>query len=708
MQDFSSYFLRMLNYLSTISFWDVIDILIVAYLFYKVIDLVRKTSSYNLAKGILLLLIFLWLSGPSVFNLTMINFILRKAVEIGLIALVIIFQPELRKLLSRMGSKDFYGIFSQKTQITSKAESAITQTVLACEQMSKTKTGALIIFEHNMKLSDIMTTGTIINADITAELLKNIFYPKAPLHDGALIIRNFRIAAAGCVLPLTAKTNLSKDLGMRHRAGIGASEISDAITVIVSEETGGISVAIDGMLKRNLSVAMLEQILRKELVVEETKKSTAAEVFLVFDKHKVNKDGTEKRTKKIYDSKVFWMIISLLCSLMMWAYVTSQDTTDKNLTFTGIPVEFQGQEELLSERDLSITDVSADSVSIVVKGNRSTISKLKASDIKAVIDVSSITAPNNMTWTYKLVFPNYVNENEISVVRKNPDTINFTVIKNGSKTVDIKGSFGGTIAEGCVAEEFVFDPKTLTIDGPEEIINKIDHVWVEFGKNQTIDSAYVEEAEFTLRDKNDNIIPKDGLRFSEETVTATQPILKTKELPLNVRFISGGGITESDCDVTIDPSSIKVAGDSRIIDDMESIEIGTIDLSSFSSGYEHTFAIELPDGVQNLTGVSDAKVTVEVNGSHTKTFTTSNIACKGVSNGYHATIDTKEIEVTLRALSQDALNRVKPEDITVIADLSDYGSTTGQIIVNAKVSVAGHDNVGAVGDVRVTVTIYKD
>ena len=223
--------------------------------------------------------------------------------------------------------------------------------------MSKTKTGALIIFERNMKLSDIMTTGTIINADITAELLKNIFYPKAPLHDGALIIRNFRIAAAGCVLPLTAKTNLSKDLGMRHRAGIGASEISDAITVIVSEETGGISVAIEGMLKRNLSVAMLEQILRKELVVEETKKSTAAEVFSrFFDKHKVNKDGTEKkRTKKIYDSKVFWMIISLLCSLMMWAYVTSQDTTDKNLTFTGIPVEFQGAGRT-AEREESVNN----------------------------------------------------------------------------------------------------------------------------------------------------------------------------------------------------------------------------------------------------------------------------------------------------------------------------------------------------------------
>ncbi len=296
MQDVSNYFLRMLNYLSTISFWDVVDILIVAFLFYKVIDLVRKTSSYNLAKGILVLLVVLWLSGPSVFNLTMINFILRKAVEIGLIALVIIFQPELRKLLSKMGSKNFYGIFSPKVQTNSIADSAITQTVLACEQMSKTKTGALIVFERGVMLNDIMTTGTIIDAGITAELLKNIFYPKAPLHDGALIVRNFRIAAAGCVLPLTSKTNLSKDLGMRHRAGIGVSEVSDAITVIVSEETGGISIAVEGMLKRNLSVSMLEQILRKELIVEETKKSTAVEVFSrFFNKRKVNDDGTEKK-----------------------------------------------------------------------------------------------------------------------------------------------------------------------------------------------------------------------------------------------------------------------------------------------------------------------------------------------------------------------------------------------------------------------------
>lgn len=416
----------------------------------------------------------------------------------------------------------------------------------------------------------------------------------------------------------------------------------------------------------------------------------------------------KKRAKKIYDSKVFWVIVSLFCSLMMWAYVTSQDTTDKDLTFSGIAVEFEGQEELLAEKNLSITDVSADTVSIVVRGNRSTISKLKSSDIKAVIDVSDITSPNNMTWTYKIVFPSYINESEISIVRKTPDTINFTVIKNGSKTVEIKGSFDGEIADGCVAEEFVFDPETITIEGPEETINKIDHVWVSFGKDQKIDSAYVEEAEFTLRDKNDKEISKEGLRISEDTITATQPVLKTKEVQLKVQLVSGGGITSSDCNVSIDPASIKIAGDSRIIDEIEYIELGTIDLSSFDSGYEHTFAITLPDDVQNITGVTEATVKVEIYDSYTKTFTTSNIACKGVSNGYHATIDTKEVEITLRALSLDTLNKIKSDDIMVIADLSDYGTTTGQVIVNAKVSVSGHDNVGAVGDVRVTVTISKD
>ncbi len=417
----------------------------------------------------------------------------------------------------------------------------------------------------------------------------------------------------------------------------------------------------------------------------------------------------KKRTKKIYDSKAFWIIVSLLCSLMMWTYVTGQDTSDQGgLTISGIKVEFQGQDALLNEKNLSITDVSSETVTIRVTGSRSNVTKLKASDIKAVIDVSNVTQPNNMTWTYNLVFPSYINENDITVVRKTPDTINFTVVKNGSRSVEVKGSFEGSIAEGCVAEELAFDPAAVTIEGPEAIIEKIDHVWLTFGKDQTIDSAYVEEVDFTLRDKNGNVISKDGLNISVDKITATQPVLKSKELPLKVKLIPGGGLTESDCTVKIDPATISIAGDSRILDEMQHLDIGTIDLSSFDGGYEGTFPIALPEDVQNITGVTEAKVTITVEGAHTKTFTTTNIACKGVTSGYHVNIDTKEIEVTLRAMSADVLNSIKPEDITVIADLSNNVSTTGQIIVSGKVSVAGHDNVGAVGDVRVTVTIIKD
>lgn len=280
MQGIKEFFVNGFNYLSTIQVNDIIDIIIVAYLIYKIIGLIRKTSSYNLAKGLVLVLIMVWLSG--ILKLTMINYLLKKAVEIGLIALVIIFQPELRKLLAKVGSGSFFGIFSGRGQNTSEIEASINQTVLACEQMSATKTGALIIFEKDFVLNDIITTGTVIDSDITAELLKNIFYPKAPLHDGALIIRNNRIAAAGCVLPLTSKTNLSKELGMRHRAGIGISEQSDALVVIVSEETGAISVAAEGMLKRNLNKDTFEKLLRKELVVEKEAKNRPADLVERF------------------------------------------------------------------------------------------------------------------------------------------------------------------------------------------------------------------------------------------------------------------------------------------------------------------------------------------------------------------------------------------------------------------------------------------
>ena len=210
MEAVTSIFVTAFNGIKTMGITDLLDVIIVAYLIYKVIWFVRRTNSYNLAKGVVLILIALWLS--YMFQLTMINFLLRRTVELGLIALVVLFQPELRRLLERMGRS-----FSSKRTVSStEIEDGITQTVLACTQMSASHTGALLIFERKEKLNSIMTTGTIINSDISAELIKNLFYNKAPLHDGAVIMREGRIAAAGCVLPLTQSTNLSKDQSVAY------------------------------------------------------------------------------------------------------------------------------------------------------------------------------------------------------------------------------------------------------------------------------------------------------------------------------------------------------------------------------------------------------------------------------------------------------------------------------------------------------------
>lgn len=292
METISTALERSVNYMMTIGIADIIDIVIVAYLLYKAIWFVRKTNSYNLAKGLAVLLIVLWIS--YIFNLKMINYLLRKAVELGLIAILILFQPELRRVLERMGSN-----FSSGRQAASnEMDTAIAQTVLACSDMSDSRTGALIIFERNVKLNDIMSTGTIIDSNTTAELLKNLFFNKAPLHDGAVVIRDGRIAAAGCVLPLTQNKNLSKDLGMRHRAGIGLSEQSDAVVVIVSEETGAASVAMEGMLKRHLSPATLDKILRSELIREDDSQSKRGLFAFIKNFFKVKNDEEDKSDEK--------------------------------------------------------------------------------------------------------------------------------------------------------------------------------------------------------------------------------------------------------------------------------------------------------------------------------------------------------------------------------------------------------------------------
>ena len=247
----------------TIRIWDIVDILIIAYLIYRILTFMRKTNASSVIKGIIFLLVIAGLS--NLLNMNVISYLLDQTLQMGVLVLIVLFQPELRKLFEQVGSSRINLIFRKRARLEN-AEAVLQSVISASETMAKNNTGAIIVFEREVGLNDYAVTGTILDASISSELIQSIFYDNSPMHDGALLIRDGRALAAACMLPLSNNINLSRDLGMRHRAGVGISERSDAVAVIVSEQNGTISVAADGMLKRNLADDIFEKLLINEFI----------------------------------------------------------------------------------------------------------------------------------------------------------------------------------------------------------------------------------------------------------------------------------------------------------------------------------------------------------------------------------------------------------------------------------------------------------
>lgn len=245
---------------------DYLDIAVVAFLIYRLLPMIKTPSTMRIARAVVAVVVIAWLT--EVMHLYTLSYILNQFLAVGILALVVLFQPELRRMLDHLGSVKLGSLFGSSKPVQ-EMEAVLSQTVMACEIMSRDKTGALIVFAREDRLEEIIRTGTPIDGQVSEQLIRNIFFTNASLHDGAMIIRDGRITAAGCVLPLSDSDRLSADLGTRHRAGVGMSENADAVVVIVSEETGTISVAMGGMLKRHLAPQTLEKLLHNELCPED-------------------------------------------------------------------------------------------------------------------------------------------------------------------------------------------------------------------------------------------------------------------------------------------------------------------------------------------------------------------------------------------------------------------------------------------------------
>ncbi len=412
--------------------------------------------------------------------------------------------------------------------------------------------------------------------------------------------------------------------------------------------------------------------------------------------------------RKLYNSKAFWLVIALLASLSLWIYVISQETEAYKQTFRGVKVELVGEDILLNSRNMVITDRSTATVTVEVSGPRRIVGSWSSDDLIAQVDVSKLTQPAFTSLQYTIKFPDGTDTSSLKTGLKTPETINFMVSAQTKKVVPVVGSFEGSVADGFTAENPEFEPSTITVSGPETYLKNISRAWVEFG-SQEINSTYSVDAPYVLLDEEGEECSTTGLSFSDDTVKATLRILSVKEIPLTVDFIEAAGASAANTKITVEPESITLAGDTAILSAMNRISLATIDLSDFESTFSDTYLIKYDDGLKNLSGMTEATVTVEIVGLDARDYSVDqeNMSCINVTDGFNATILSESLSVRLRG-TREQLDEVRRENIRIVADLKDYNTSVGQYMVPVRISVDGFADVGAVGDYTISVEIRKD
>lgn len=398
--------------------------------------------------------------------------------------------------------------------------------------------------------------------------------------------------------------------------------------------------------------------------------------------------------------------MSLLISVVLWVYITSLESDEFRQTLRGVRVEFVGESVLRDSKNLVVTGLSTNTVNLEIIGPRRVVASLDADKLTAQIDVSKLSQSAYTSLPYTVNYPNGTDTANITVARKVPDTVSFTVSKLNSKSIPVRGSFNGAVSEGYTAEPVSFEPSEITVAGPDAYLKNISYAWVSFGSAE-VDKTYSVDTGFTLMTDADNEAATDGVTCSTDVVTATLPILQKKTLPLTVNLIYVSGANESNTKVTLEPGEITLAGDSSILASMNNIPITTIDLSDFTSTFSAKYPISFDNSLVNISGITETEVKVEIVGLETKNFTVRNLQCRGVPEGYAADVVSEAITVKLRGPA-DALSHLNPDNILAYADLTDYEMTVGSHLIPVTVQVDGSNECGAIGQTSsISVEIRK-
>ena len=411
-----------------------------------------------------------------------------------------------------------------------------------------------------------------------------------------------------------------------------------------------------------------------------------------------------KRKNKLLDNRIFWLVVSLIASLLIWMYLTGTQQEEIEVELNGVQVVFEGEDVLQDTREYIIANVDNYFVDVTIRGTRVNIGSLSASDVQAVIDVSGISKTGYNSRTYTLRYPDRVDPNAVTLVSAEPATIGFDVTRMTTKAIPVDCEFTGSTAEGYIYDGIEWEPTTVRVSGTESQLANVASAYVEIAY-MDMDASRTVDVPYTLLDSEGNPVSTDGLELETDTISVTVNINMTKQVPLTISANYGAGATEENTSVTVDPANIMISGDASVVEGINAITVATIDTTSFSASLTDEFDIILPDGVENLTGTTTAEVTVEVLNMETQSFTVSNISYSGLPEGCSAEVITQSLPVTIRGSAED-LASIRAENLSAVADLSEI-SQTGDMTVNVRIRVDGFPNTGAIGTYQIAISVSR-
>ncbi len=416
---------------------------------------------------------------------------------------------------------------------------------------------------------------------------------------------------------------------------------------------------------------------------------------------------TEKNFKSILESKAVMVVLSLAIALVLWLYVTGTEGVTVEKEFRNIKVNYTGTEELAESSGLLVTGSDVDTINLTVTGLRRDIAQLSDRNLSVSVNLSSVKSEGYYTLAYEVNYPNGVIADNFTSVHGSPETVAVTVDRLSSRKVEVKGSFTGSAADGYLAQEtLVFNPMTVKISGPKALVDQVDCAWVTITR-ENVDASLCYMTSFTLLDAEGKALDTNGLTLDTDEVEVTLNIYLTKTVALTATVIPGGGATEANAIVTVEPSSITLAGNAETLDAINQIVVDTVKLANVNPIYElDEQIIPIPNDTVNLSGVSTASVRVEIQNLATATFTADKkaVAFTNVPEGFTPECITETLPVLLRG-SREALDTVAAGHIRAVVDLTDCVAAPGIYNVTAKISVDGNAELGAVGEYKVYIKL---